>query len=317
MRCGIFHAVWMLTVVLAVSNAVVTVTCIPIREFDSMLDTLRATGYDLFCNAIVTSDLQFHLLSNDTNSFTFFAPTDASLFALDISQTASSYTETLRFHVVPRRLSLAELRRLPNGYTFPTLLPNRRLHLTRRRSSYSIAVAGVDVAVPGLFYGRHVAVHGLAGSLSLRSENPLSAASLPVPVPSPAGTLYFSPRFGPVSSPENLGPIPFNFGIRRGFHPPAPEIGVVNDASPEPEADWTVGDSPAVTPVVWAPSIPDSAISLSPEGYSDAAAPTPAGLEEGRVTSIESEMEGLRKCENHHDHDVGIELEDYMHCYAT
>ncbi|KAK7328233.1 hypothetical protein VNO77_22335 [Canavalia gladiata] len=305
-------------VLLAMANAV-SVRSIPSRELDSMLDTLRVRGYDLFCNAIVTSDLQMELLSyqrdaNSSYSFTFFAPTDASLFALDMTQTASSYTDTLRFHIVPRRLSFAHLRLLPEGYLLPTLLLQRRLQLTRRPLSSAVSVGGVDIAFPGLFYGRNVAVHGLAGILSLRSNNPPSPAPVFPPIRS-ADHRFYSPRRSP-NPPENqpVSPLPVEARAPGAstVTRQAPASSTVNGMVDEPERefDWTVlppanlGDSPVASP----PRNPDWAISLPPEGYSDSVAPTPGTLN------------GIRKCVNP---DVGLkesiagEHARHMQCYAA
>lgn len=345
-------------VVVLLVNAV-TVRCIPFRELDSMFDTLRTRGYDLFCNAIVTSDLQVDLLSiddaNDTHSFTFFAPTDASLFALDMTQTASSYTDTLRYHIIPRRLSLAELRLLPDGYMLPTLLSTRRLRVTRRPHSSVTTVGGVDVAFHGLFYGRHVAVHGLAGILSLRSNNPPPPPAPLHPPTRSADHRHFSPRNSPVM-PENQtvrGQVPrtvtFNITGWRGSRRPAaapapapesvqaPENGRVD--APEPESDWTVhppvnlNNAPSITPF---PSDPESTISLPPEGYSETTAPAAVGLkllvrQKNRVWLMETEgetetleksepLDGVRNCEK-----VTVGLRDhvsdgdnrYMQCNAA
>ncbi|KAL6179029.1 hypothetical protein ACLB2K_050545 [Fragaria x ananassa] len=136
------------------------------REYESIQRVLRNHGYNLICNAMATSDLQYEILTLPPNaSFTIFAPTDASLFALDMIQTASSYTETLRLHFVPLRLSLSDLRFISSGSILPTLLPYSALRLT----TDPLQVAGVDVALPGIFYSRRVAVHGLAGIVSLSS----------------------------------------------------------------------------------------------------------------------------------------------------
>lgn len=195
-----------------------------------MLDTLRVRGYDLFCNAIVTSDLQLDLFlgQNDTanrRSFTFFAPIDSSLFALDMTQTASSYTDTLRFHVVPRRLSISDLLRLPVGSSLPTLLPHRFLKVTQSPDLSSVAVGGVEVAFPGLFYGRDIAVHGLAGIISLRSNLVVASYQEPAvspvraPAVSPVRVSYrqsFPPRTGPTSSAPVMAP-----SARPAVSPPA------------------------------------------------------------------------------------------------
>ncbi|KAL6191671.1 hypothetical protein ACLB2K_038061 [Fragaria x ananassa] len=53
-------------------------------------------------------------------SYTIFAPTDASLFTLDMIQTASSYNETLLLHFVPPR-PLIHLLRLHPPHSPPLL----------------------------------------------------------------------------------------------------------------------------------------------------------------------------------------------------
>jgi hypothetical protein len=347
----------LIAVVLLVSNAVTVVKCIPNREFDSMLTTLRSRGYHLFCNAILTSDLRIDLLafedanSDETHSFTFFAPTDSSLFALDMSQTASSYTDTLRYHIIPRRLSLAELRRLPNGYSLPTLLSTRRISVTRRAGSSITVVGGVDVAFPGLFYGRHVVVHGLSGILHIRSNIPTSTARVIPPIRSPNHRRFFPRRNS--SSPENqtvLDPVPrsvsFNFtGRQDSTHsveapPPAsipaqsPEIGSGNVHLPV-----NFSNSPFIAPDL-PPTYPDSDISFPPEGFSSTASPSPAPApvdlepvvqKNSRVSLLETEgamemfekseaLDGIRKCETEA---VGLEnrISDinrvgHMQCYA-
>ncbi|TQD79085.1 hypothetical protein C1H46_035363 [Malus baccata] len=169
-------AVLLLLALIASPSGVVSLTT---REYESMQRVLRGHGYNLVCNAIATSDLQWLLLTLPANaSFTIFAPTDASLFALDMTLPASSYTDTLRFHVVPLRLSLSNLRSLAAGSVLPTLLPSSALRLVSTRP---LSVGGVDVVLPGLFYSRHVAVHGLGGIVSLASLVPYSSPS-PVPM---------------------------------------------------------------------------------------------------------------------------------------
>ncbi|KAL6192352.1 hypothetical protein ACLB2K_033443 [Fragaria x ananassa] len=80
------------------------------REYESMQRMLRNHGYNLICNTMATFDLQYEILKLPPNaSFTIFAPTNASLFALDMIQTVSSYTETLCLHFVLLRLSLSDL----------------------------------------------------------------------------------------------------------------------------------------------------------------------------------------------------------------
>ncbi|KAI3525597.1 hypothetical protein L1887_04492 [Cichorium endivia] len=98
----------------------VLVSAVPEPEYYAMLSALRFRGYHLFANAITTTDLHYDILSG--SDFTFFAPIDSALYSLDMSMSAADYTMALRFHGVPHRLSLPELRMLPYGSnSFPSL----------------------------------------------------------------------------------------------------------------------------------------------------------------------------------------------------
>ncbi|KAL7170834.1 hypothetical protein ACSBR2_035657 [Camellia fascicularis] len=100
------------------------VTAVPDEKLKSMLAVLRTRrGYNLFGNALTTSDLYFDLLAR--TPFTFFITTDSSLFALDMTSSASVYITALCYHIVPLQLSLADLRNLTFGSILPTLLPIR------------------------------------------------------------------------------------------------------------------------------------------------------------------------------------------------
>ncbi|KAL6194078.1 hypothetical protein ACLB2K_035162 [Fragaria x ananassa] len=122
------------------------VVSISSREYELMKRVLHNLGYNLICNAMATSDLQYEILTLPPNaSFTIFAPTDASLFTLDMIQTASSYIETFRLHFIPLRLS--DLRSISSGSILPTLLPYSALRLT----TDPLQVTGVNVALRDLF----------------------------------------------------------------------------------------------------------------------------------------------------------------------
>ncbi|CAH9082064.1 unnamed protein product [Cuscuta europaea] len=166
-RC--FAAV-ILTVIMCQFN---TISAVQRGEMDSMLTALRSNGYGLFSNAIVTSDLSYDLVDGGDAAFTVFAPTDSSLFALDMVNSASDYTATLRCHVVPQRLSILGLSRLRPGSSLRTLAADHDLRVESRQSLPSgniISVNGVDVVMPGMFYARNIAVHGLRGILNCRSR---------------------------------------------------------------------------------------------------------------------------------------------------
>ncbi|KAI3774524.1 hypothetical protein L1987_49082 [Smallanthus sonchifolius] len=147
----------------------VVVTAVPENEYHSMLGALRFRGYNLFANAISTTDLHYDIING--NNFTFFAPIDSALYSLDMSLSAVDYTTVLRFHCVPHRLSLTDLRMLLFGSnSVPTLVPDHEIHVVNPLTLRSpIMVEGVDIALPGLFYGTHIAVHGLEGIMDFRS----------------------------------------------------------------------------------------------------------------------------------------------------
>ena len=135
-------------------------------DYESMEPVLRSHGYNLFYDAMAAAS-DVTLPPNAT--FTIFAASDASLLALHID---------ILVHVVPLRLSLSDLRSISSGSILPTLLPYTALRLT----TDPLQVAGVDVALPGLFYSPRVAVHGLAGVMT-------SVIRLDPVAPSPAATL--------------------------------------------------------------------------------------------------------------------------------
>ncbi|KAE9599355.1 putative FAS1 domain-containing protein [Lupinus albus] len=323
--------------ILLVMKCLTVNSIISSTEFDSMVETLRVGGYNLFCNAILTSDLQFDLQdSNLNNSFTFFAPTDSSLFALDMTLTASSYTDTLRFHVIPRRLSLPQLRLLPHGYTLPTLLQHRHVSITRPDGPV-IAVNGVHVLFPALFYGRDVAVHGLAGILRLRSDvldqgsgsSYSSSPSLPPVIPP-----IRSPdrrNFVPRSSPQSHSPVPtpvpkfvlFNITRRRGsahspVASPAPSPFAVRRKAEAPSPANIIAHAPVVSlvpvniSIIHAPE-PDTNRRFYPPAYSPAV--SPSRFPDSKISSppvgLKSEaLDRKRKCA------VSEENTGHMQCYA-
>ncbi|KAB1221682.1 Fasciclin-like arabinogalactan protein 19 [Morella rubra] len=95
-----------------------------------------------------------------------------------------SPTSALR-HVVPRRLSFSDLCRHSSS-SLPTLLPSCALRVTTRRTSprpgqptahFNVSVDDVDVVLPGLYYGRYVAIHGLNSILSHRPQSPFPCGS--------------------------------------------------------------------------------------------------------------------------------------------
>ncbi|KAL1203570.1 Fasciclin-like arabinogalactan protein 19 [Cardamine amara subsp. amara] len=174
-------------------------SAVPLEELERAISILRVRGRALFANAIITSDLLFDLLSVD--SLTLFAATDSMLFSIDMTHSLPFYISTLRLHSVPLRLPLSELRSLPNASSLPTLLPSHRLLLTKPSSSKSndsFFLDGVQLLLPSLFDGQHIAVHGLADLLPLTS--PPSSNRLVVDS-SAESPWYVSSRFSPAPEP--------------------------------------------------------------------------------------------------------------------
>lgn len=205
---------------------------VPLEELERAITVLRLRGRALFANAIITSDLLFDLLS--VESLTLFGPTDSMLFDLDMTHSLSFYVSTLRLHSVPLRLPLSDLRSLPNDSSLPTLLPSHRLLLTKPSSSNdSIYLDGVQLLLPGLFYGRNLAVHGLADLLPLTSP---PSPHLPVALPPVVDSLAESPWF--VGSRFSPAPEPYFsfFG-----HTPA-ETPRIEEVSPSPWGEDMIVD---------------------------------------------------------------------------
>ncbi|KAK1264106.1 Fasciclin-like arabinogalactan protein 19 [Acorus gramineus] len=181
---------------LTLSNSLTLLTSISHTDFDQMLSALRSNGYNLICNAISASDIRPRLLSSNSSafgggSFTLFAPTDSSLFALDMaSASASDYVRSLRLHVALRRLSSDDLRSVSAASSVPTLLHGHHISLSRQEGDpgeVSVAVDGVKIVRLGILEGPGVAVHGLEGILSPRRvSDPPTPTLAPEPY-APAG----------------------------------------------------------------------------------------------------------------------------------
>ncbi|KAF3337670.1 Fasciclin-like arabinogalactan protein 19 [Carex littledalei] len=142
-------------------------------SLNAAITSLRSNSYTLFGNAILTSDLYTDLLSNDSASFTLFAPTDPSLFTLDISTRADLYVSSLRRHVAIGRLqSLTP----PFPDALPSLLPDHPVSLSMINGSGIVTANGVVIIAPRIFDGPDLTVHGLAGMLPVRFAYPPSIA---------------------------------------------------------------------------------------------------------------------------------------------
>ncbi|KAL5857213.1 hypothetical protein ACOSQ3_004671 [Xanthoceras sorbifolium] len=296
-----FKILSLLTVLTLLSLAS-TITAISTEDVDAVLLLLRAQGHVLFANAISTSDLLFDILS--LPSLTLLAPSDPTLFALDMTNTPHFYISTLRLHALPLRLSWYQLRILSNGSFLQTLLPSRQLRVLRSQELNTFVVDGgggdgsaVQVVFPGLYYSRDVAVHGLGGILTFRSKIGGSVLS-PPPVPkfnsTSSGnnrnrTVYYPPvpRTNSSSSSNNRSNTVFFRPVPR-----IPEILPINQTIRPPPVNRTM-----VFPVSKSPTTPSNHTNrteFSPVNRTAVVSPSPgpAVVENHSPSPVESPESG-------------------------
>nr|GEW14901.1 fasciclin-like arabinogalactan protein 19 [Tanacetum cinerariifolium] len=122
---------------------------------------LQSRGYH--CFSLTTSNVHYDHKGN--GSFTLFALINSPLFPLDVTMAASNYVSALRYHVVPKWMTIADLLSLSTLANMVTMLVSGQdIVVEQRRSRRSlIMVGGVDIVVPGMFYRRDIAVHSLEG----------------------------------------------------------------------------------------------------------------------------------------------------------
>ncbi|KAM7499181.1 hypothetical protein LguiA_023595 [Lonicera macranthoides] len=251
------------TVTILLFSLANTVTAVTVYELESMINALRARGYNLFGNAIITSDLNYEILAG--TSFTLFAPTDSSLFALDMTATASDYVTALHFHVVPRRFSLFDLRNIPSGTSLRSLDPSHDIVLESRGSLANddvMSVDGIAIAVPDLFYGRDIVVHGLGGIISLRSQ--IGSNQGPSPMNMTGNESNDTSQSPPEGHLHDAAPPPVDLVDFGGFEPSSnDEIDYVPVVSPLPEPASVNGFSPVNSPGSVASPVDDLSESVS------------------------------------------------------
>ncbi|PWA85444.1 FAS1 domain-containing protein [Artemisia annua] len=247
----------------------VTTTAVPEREYYSMLTALRLRGYHLFANAITTTDLHYDIIHGE--NFTFFAPVDNALYALDMIMSARDYTTALRLHGVPYRLSLQEMRQLPYGENrFETLVKGHEIRIVNSPVPVNvpITVEGVEIAFPGLFYDTHLAVHGLEGIIDFRSLTDAVNASSEAHAPESGADRDYFESSGVNSTSEHA----------RDAHAPSPvAVPVVESISPSRPSSivsgYVSGRSPLSAPPDVSPanrvSVPVSPRYHAPETKSE------------------------------------------------
>ncbi|XP_059624405.1 uncharacterized protein LOC132267285 [Cornus florida] len=183
------------------------------QELQNAIAALRSNGYNLFSNAIDTTDLRYQIPDGDF--FTFFSPRDPNVFSLDMASDATVYIQILHYHVVPVRLSVADLRNLSSpGIYVETFLPHYSLLIDHSQPppddgvsnnvtvDGDVTVDGVRIAHPDLYIGSRIAVHGLDGILAPRFEFSDFYGELGfVPLP-PIGSGQYISRNSPPFAPN-------------------------------------------------------------------------------------------------------------------
>ncbi|CAH8382650.1 unnamed protein product [Eruca vesicaria subsp. sativa] len=101
-------------------------------------------------------------------SATIFIPNDFDAAGISSSNDGGGTTNAGRlsvaYHIVPQRLSFAELRILQPLSRLPTLLPGNSIVVTNNSVS-DFTVDGVLVSEPDLFLSSSIAIHGVASPL--------------------------------------------------------------------------------------------------------------------------------------------------------
>ncbi|CAA7018469.1 unnamed protein product [Microthlaspi erraticum] len=100
-------------------------------------------------------------------SATIFIPSDFDPTDISSSITGSaSGRQSVAYHIVPQRLSFADLRLLEPLSRLPTLLPGHSIVVTNNSVS-GFTLDGVLVSEPDLFLSSSIAIHGVASPLDL------------------------------------------------------------------------------------------------------------------------------------------------------
>ncbi|ERN00922.1 hypothetical protein AMTRI_Chr11g99370 [Amborella trichopoda] len=222
---------------------------IPEQELKDMIITLKTTGYNLFGNAIETSDLKALILNSDF-PLSLFIPTDPSIFNLRTHVLAPhGYVETLQAHVAFGLFASPTIEDLPPWLILPTLLPTHQINLTHSPHLHLFHADGVVVQDIDLFSGPNLVAHGLDSILSVGSPAPQTCAPEPLSPESP------HPKFSPPSEPspdEDLPktpePLPETHPNSKPLHsspqPPLPKHGYSLPRPPLPRYRYPFQRSP-------------------------------------------------------------------------
>lgn len=99
----------------------------------------------------------------DMVSATVFAPVD---FPFVSSSRGLLYRNVL-YHIVPLRLSCADLSSLPHESLLKTLIPGKNLVVSNIsvKKDQKLGVNGVEIIAPNALWLQHLAIHGISRAL--------------------------------------------------------------------------------------------------------------------------------------------------------
>lgn len=142
-----------------------TLTCSPANSFAGDLDSfsaaaaaLRSHGYSAAAS-LLTAQL---LPPSNRSAVTIFAPTDADLGLVAGGDFAWFVGEMAR-HTAPCRLAWADLVRVGEATKVPTFAPGNPAVVSSKSGEF-VAINGLPIAQPNIYYGVSVVVHGLGSA---------------------------------------------------------------------------------------------------------------------------------------------------------
>ncbi|KAL8145638.1 hypothetical protein AgCh_003691 [Apium graveolens] len=128
-------------------------------EWPRIIHLLRSKGYVPFAmglNSVIEGIIQDF---KDLDSVTILAPPDLPFLA-----SASPVLQRIvKFHILPRRFSFAELAEFPEKASLRTLLDHKDLQITTSSGfSQIVAINGVEIASPDVFASDKFVIHGIS-----------------------------------------------------------------------------------------------------------------------------------------------------------
>lgn len=142
-----------------------SLTCSPANSFAGDLDSfsaaaaaLRSRGYSTAASLLAAQLLP----PSNRSAVTIFAPTDADL-GLVAGGDFSGFVGEMARHTAPCRLAWADLVRVGEATKVPTFAPGNPVVVSSKSGEF-VAINGLPIAQPNIYYGVSVVVHGLGSA---------------------------------------------------------------------------------------------------------------------------------------------------------